>query len=172
MRNEHGRTLRAAIWNQFGAAMEMLGNALKACPDEVWADRTRKPEFWYVAFHTLFFLDFYLTPPDEEFAPPAPFTLDELDPAGLMPERVYTKDELREYLSHGREKCRAVIAGLTEDRAWEVQKFHSIEGTAVEILLYNLRHVQHHAGQLNLMLRERADMGSRWVSRAATTIGT
>ena len=26
-----------------------------------------------------------------------------------------------------------------------------------ELLLYNLRHVQHHAGQLNLMLRQETD---------------
>jgi hypothetical protein len=107
---EMGTTWRSIIWQQYGAAIDMLENALIACPDEVWGDRSRRPEFWYVAYHTLFFLDFYLSDSDRGFAPPAPFGLEELDPAGVLPERVYSKDELHTYLEHGRAKCRAVIA--------------------------------------------------------------
>jgi len=45
------------IWRQFGASIDMLENALLACPDELWGDRSQRPEFWYVVYHTLFFLD-------------------------------------------------------------------------------------------------------------------
>ena len=69
--------MEGIVWRQFGAAIEMLGNAIRACPDEIWSDRSRRPEFWYVAFHTLFFLDLYLSDSVDGFAPPAPFTLDE-----------------------------------------------------------------------------------------------
>ena len=50
------------VWRQFGAAIDMLDNAITACPDAVWDDRSRQPEFWYLAYHTLFFLDLYLSP--------------------------------------------------------------------------------------------------------------
>ena len=59
-------TSRAALWGQFGAAIEMLENAMRSCPEELWGDRTRQPEFWYVAYHTLFFLDFYLADAAED----------------------------------------------------------------------------------------------------------
>ena len=80
---------RTALWQQYGAAIDMLDNAIIACPDDVWNDPSRQPQsqFWYIAFHTLFFLDFYLSETEDGFAPPAPFTLDELDPAGVYPER-------------------------------------------------------------------------------------
>ena len=55
-------------------------------------------EFWYVAYHTLFFLELYLTGTIDGFHPPYPFTLDELDPAGLLPEQVYLQAELLTYL--------------------------------------------------------------------------
>ena len=29
-------TWNASIWHQFGAAIDMLDNALRACPDELW----------------------------------------------------------------------------------------------------------------------------------------
>ena len=36
----------AALWSQFGAAIDMLENAVRACPEEVWGDRERRPEVW------------------------------------------------------------------------------------------------------------------------------
>jgi hypothetical protein len=159
-------TIRRIVWPQFGAAIDMLDNAIAACPDEVWGDRAREPQPWYLAFHTLFWLDLYLTGSIDGFAPPAPFTLDELDPRGLLPPRVYTQKELRTYLAHCRDKCRATIDGLTSERALERCVFGWGEATFGELLLYNLRHVQHGAAQLNLTLRQTTDSAPRWVARA------
>lgn len=156
---------RAALWQQFGAAIDMLENAIVACPDELWADRTHRPEFWYVAYHTLFFLDLYLSGSLDGFAPPPPFTLDELDDRGILPERPYRKDELLPYLEHGREKCRAVIAALTDEAMHAVQRWWTREHTGLDILMYNMRHVQHHAAQLNLILRQQTDSAPGWVGR-------
>ncbi|MEE8149733.1 MAG: DinB family protein, partial [candidate division Zixibacteria bacterium] len=89
------------IWQQFGAAIDTLEKAINHCPDKVWSDRSGYHEFWYIAFHTLFFLDYYMSGTDLSFAPPEPFTLSELDPSGLLPDRVYTKEELLKYLEHG-----------------------------------------------------------------------
>ncbi len=116
--------LKSILWAQFGAAIDMLENAMRACPDQLWSDPSKPPQwitrdvvgFWYVVYHPLFFLDLYLSDSAESFAPPAGFTLDEMDPAGLLPERPYTKDELQSYLDHGRTKCRAAIEALTEKR--------------------------------------------------------
>ena len=154
------------IWRQFGAATDMLENAVRACPGELWGDRGRRPEFWYVVYHTLFFLDLYLSGSLEGFAPPGAFTLDELDPAGVMPGRVYTKEELLDYLRHCRRKCRATVGALTSERAHARCVFGRFEMSFAELLLYNMRHVQHHAAQLNLMLRQETDAAPGWVTAA------
>lgn len=163
---------RAPLWRQFGAAIDMLENALLACPDELWGDRSRQPEFWYVVYHVLFFLDFYLSGTAEGFHPPAPFTLDELDPAGVLPERVYTRAELRAYLQHGRAKCRATIEALTDEGAGRRCGFERPDVTVMELHLHNLRHVQHHAAQLNLILRQAAGTAPHWVVQAGDTSGS
>jgi len=157
------------IWRQFGASIDMLDNAIVACPNELWADRSRTPEYWYLVYHTLFWLDLYLTGQVEGFAPPRPFGLEELDPAGVMPERPYTKPELRAYLEHGRGKCRETIAALTEEKARERRRFGWGEATFAELLLYNMRHVQHGAAQLNLILRQSTASAPRWVAAAKST---
>jgi hypothetical protein len=131
--------------------------------------RSRFPEYWYVVYHTLFFLDYYLSESVEGYAPPAPFTLAELDPAGVLPERVYTKDEMRRFLEHGREKLRAKIAGMTDERAAARCAFREL--SELEHLLYNMRHVQHHMAQLNLILRQVTDSAPNWVGRTKHSLG-
>ncbi len=165
---------KSILWAQLGAAIDMLENAMRACPDEVWSDPSKPPAwadrdpvgFWYIIYHTLFFLDFYLSDPAEAFAPPPPFTLDELDPSGLLPDRPYTKDELQAYLEHGRKKCRAVVESLTEEKARERRDFGFLDLPFAELLLYTMRHVQHHTGQLHLILRQQTASAPRWVRRA------
>jgi hypothetical protein len=162
-------TWKLVVWQQFGATIEMLENAMHACPDELWNDRSQQPEFWYLVYHTLFWLDFYLSDPDLFFLPPSPFTLDERDP-DAVPERPYMKGELQNYLEHGREKCRRLIAALNEERASKHIAIGSFEGSMMELLLYNLRHVQHHAAQLNLILRQQIDSAPRWVRKTSRAL--
>jgi hypothetical protein len=158
------------LWQQFGASIEMLENALLACPDELWGDRSEQPEYWYLVYHTLFWLDLYLSGSAEGFIPPAPFTLDELDPAGLTPERVYSKGELQTYLRHCHQKCRATIESLTDEKAQGLCVFGWGEANFVELLLYNMRHVQHHSAQLNMILRQKVDSAPGWVAKAKDSL--
>ncbi len=159
-------TWRAISWQQLGASIDMLENAIRACPDRLWGDRAQQPEFWYLAYHTLFFLDVYMSDSIDAFAPPAPFTLSELDPTGALPDRVYSKAELLTYLDHGRNKARARIEAFTADSAVEVCRFGWIDLTKAESVLYNMRHVQHHTAQLNLLLRQDGSAVPGWVRRA------
>lgn len=156
---------RDVIEPQFAAALEMLENAMRACPEALWSDRSRTPEFWYVAYHTLFWLDLYLFGSFEDFAPPPPFGLEEMDPAGVMPPRAYNRDELLSYLEHDRGRLRAAMLALTDERASAHCGIERFPFNGAELHLYTLRHVQHHAAQLNLLLRQATDSAPRWVRR-------
>jgi len=159
-------TWKTIIWRQYGAAIDMLENAIRECPHEVWGDHVHWQAYWYIAYHAVFFLDFYMSETDEGFAPPPPFTLNELDPAGVLPERVYTKEEVLAYLEYGRRKCRAKIDALTDEQIGQDSGSLRPGITVAELLLYNMRHVQHHAAQLNLILRQTINSAPRWVAKA------
>jgi hypothetical protein len=159
--------LKETLWKQFGASIDMLENAVKACPPGLWDGRS---QFWYITYHTLFFLDYYLTPEPDNFSPPSPFSLSEMDPSGIMPERVYSVEELLSYLQHCRQKCHDVIAGLTDERAAKRWINERRNYNTIEILLYNMRHVQHHAAQLNLLLRQTINDAPKWVSQTKTNL--
>jgi hypothetical protein len=158
-------TFRKILWQQFGAAIQMLENAMHDCPDEVWGDQINFFEFWYITYHTLFWLDFGLSESPIGFAPPAPFGLEEFDPAGVLPNRVYSKAELQTYLEHGREKTRSAILGLTDEKARARFQYFSTNFSILELMLDHMRHVQHHTAQLNLLLRQRTNSAPQWVSR-------
>jgi hypothetical protein len=164
---------RSILWQQFGAAMDMLENALNTCPDELWNVRMWNDpgfppefsEFWYVAYHCLFWTDLYLSGAVEGFTPPAPFTLVELDPAGVLPDRQYTRVELLAYLEHCRRKCQATIEALTNEQAQRVCKFTWGEISFAGLLLDSMRHVQEHGAQLNMILGQKKGVGSHWVGQ-------
>jgi hypothetical protein len=94
----------------------------------------------------------------------------ELDPAGALPERPYTKDELLAYLAYARQKGETMLLGLTEEQARQPLAPPWAKGkdfTYLELQLYNLRHVQEHAAQLALFLGQNAlPAGPSWVARA------
>ena len=152
--------LKTSIWQQFGACIDYLADTINACPDSIWLaplwQTPDKPaefaQFWYVAYHSLFWLDLYLTGTEEGFLPPPPFTLIEQYDDGPLPERVYSKDELQSYLTDCRQKCRATIDALTDETVQHRCLFSWGECSFLELLIYNMRHVHGHASQLNMLL--------------------
>ena len=160
-------TWKTALWMQFGAAVDLFEKALVACPDSLWRGRLwdtgsnpyappEFAEFWYLTYHTIFWLDLYLTGSrEEDFSPPAPFVWTEADIVWVVPEVPYTREELHAYLKSTRRKCQATLAGLTDEQARRIVDYPWAEGKGVsylELLLYNMRHVQEHAAQLCLFL--------------------
>jgi hypothetical protein len=168
------------LWNQvlrsqFTAAINMLEQPIRACPDELWNaalwhDPNAPPgfsDFWYVAYHAMFWLDLYLYGKEAGFTPPAPFDLNELEPQGVLPAHKPEKDELLWYLDLCRKKCYSITDSLDDEKLHQSCEFPWSKGglSYAELLLDNLRHVQEHAAQLNMFLGQKAEVGSRWVGR-------
>lgn len=162
---------KSAAWRQYGAAIDMLEESVRACPDElwrgrVWRDSNERPEFWYIVYHTLFWIDVYLFGTEEGFLPPEPFLLIEQDQHGPMPERPYTREELLGYLEVCRDKCQATILALTEEEAARPCALPWGEVSFAELQLYAMHHVQEHVAQLNLFLGRHLDEVPDWISWA------
>ena len=159
------------IGRQLEASINMLGDVLMQCPEDLWTSSlwidsdvpAGLSDFWYVAYHTLFWLDLYLGGGIEEFQPPDPFNLSELDPSGLLPERIYMRDELLNYLDHCLEKCRITFIDLTDEQASRVCVFPWGKIAFAELLLDNIRHVQEHGAQLRMFLGQQSGIHSHWL---------
>lgn len=161
----------------------MLNNAIAMCPPDRW---NTNRQFYFMSYHTVVFLDYYLTvPPAARYNATLPFTLIDPDhlPEGaiddVLPDKTYSQQEVLEWLKQCREKCRNVIMQLTEtsiQQPWlndkqpsdlSLASMGSRPYTVLQILFYNLRHVQHHAAQLNLLLRQSIGDAPMYVSEAS-----
>jgi len=170
---ESQATLRLILWNQFGAAIDTLAGALRTCPDTLWErpvwrddSMPRGSEYWYIIFHTLFWTDHDLAESADAFKPPPPFGLEELDPAGNVPAPAYSKDQLQTYLEYCREQARTRIETVSDLFAPQHVRSKWTDMSIAELVLYNTRHVQEHAAQLNLFLGQNDIAAPNWVSRA------
>lgn len=163
--------IKYSLWQQFGASIDMLHKAINLWPDELWAE---DKSFFYESYHCIVLLDYYLTvPPPTEFITPFPFHISDIGsvPEGVLgdmvPDRIYSKIELLDYLEVCRSKCKTLILNLTATKLKErwIEEGGDMDYSVLEILLYNMRHVQHHVGHLNAILRKKIDRKSGWIWR-------
>lgn len=183
---------RAELVSRFDAAVDRIEAALLTCPDELWEasvwhvprtdpwvwpqpgiepipERTeesiqRFSAFWVVAYHCLWFLDFYVSADPTGFQSPeyvrgGPEEMQwPADGAAPLTDQVFTRDVLLAYADHGRNRVRQRIE-TTADAEFDERcaAGHPHAGkTLRELLDVNLAHVIEHGSQMSDFIRDRA----------------
>ena len=154
-------TLKQLISNQFDAALCTLNACVDRCPDAAWDAPVANMKFCQVAFHTLFYADYYLGPDGEKDAFRAqPFhrenaamfrDYEEFEPREQV--LIYDRPSIRKYLQHCRTKAANAIESETAASLAAPAAFGRRAFSRAELYVYNTRHIQHHAAQLSLRLR-------------------
>lgn len=155
--------------SQFHGALSMLSECLAKCPADHWDAKIAHYSFWQVAYHTLCFVDCYLARSDAEWAPRQDPTAPGggLHPKGRaeldeeFPSRRFEKDELLRYVEICRDLVDEALGRETEQTLEGPSGFPHLPFSRFELHLYNLRHVQHHTGQLTASLR-RVGVETKW----------
>jgi hypothetical protein len=154
--------LKTILTGQLEASLAMLRECIARCPAAHWDEKIAKYTFWQVAYHTLCFVDLYLTETE------AAFVCRDLHPQGMeelngeYPSRRFTQEELLRYADICREKARETIAAETRETLEGPSGFPRYPVSRAEMHLCNIRHIQHHAGQLIAFLRH-MQVDTRWV---------
>ena len=159
---------RKLTQNQFSPALCTLNACIEACPYSAWNAPVGGRIFCQVAFHTLFFADYYLQP-NEEGLEQQPFHLqhkamfrDYEELQDREPESLYDKADVLEYVQFVRGKADRVIGSETETVLSGPSGFERRSFTRAELHPYNMRHIQHHAAQLSLRSRLDFDIDIPW----------
>jgi hypothetical protein len=156
------------IANQFAAAFRTLNACIDGCSDSAWNAPVANLAFCQVAFHTLFFADYYLGQ-NEDSLRRQPFHLhhprffrnyEELQ--DRKQELLYDKPSVQDYLEHCRSKACEVVASETAATLSARCGFPRKDFSRAELHVNNIRHIQHHAAQLSLRLRIDADTNIPW----------
>jgi hypothetical protein len=164
---------RRLIAGQFEASLSTLNHCIAWCPDDIWIARVARHRFCQVAFHVLYFADFYLSPDPEAFEG-QPFHLahpnlfgalgrDE-EPLEASGDGVYPRADLEAYAEYCRRKAVEVITAETEEMLCAPAEFLRRRFSRAELHVYNIRHIQHHAAQMIMRLRLDTDVDVPWIS--------
>jgi hypothetical protein len=168
------KLIQSAVMGQYGAALSMLAGSIERADRETWLAPVAQFPFWHVAYHTLYYADLYLSP-NEQAHRPQPFHLPDynfLGPQSWAPDkkfvadRPYDKNTLAAYAETCRAKAKVAIPLQSEADLAGPSGFSWLNFTRLELHLYNIRHIQHHTGQLTAALRRRGAEGTPWVGSA------
>ena len=142
------------IQSQYLAALEMLKQVIVKCPAALWNAPGDKDKVWRKAYHTLFYAHLYLQTTEKDFTPwEKHHDLDTGEP--------FTQAEVLEYLAFVQKQVIAQVQALNLEAE---SGFHWLPFGKLELQLYNIRHIQQHAGELYERLGTRENIELDWVS--------
>src|SRR5262245_44746835 len=131
---------RQSVTNQYDAALTMLRRCVEACPPEHWESKIAQGTFRWVAYHTLFFTDLYLSPSNESFV-----LRDFHERGGDERQPVaapgLTQEETLAYVPLCRQKAIDSIASETEESLAGPSGFFWYEIPRGEMHFINIRHI-------------------------------
>jgi hypothetical protein len=145
--------IQSIIRSQFHAALDMFEAAIEACPEELWDRPEDRNRTWHVAYHTLFYVHFYLQPTESDFRPWGQ-QLDHYRMMGKFPWPPQDEPEIGEalpragileYLAHCREEVDRQTASLDLEAE---SGFPWLPMNKLELQFYSLRHTMQHVGEL------------------------
>jgi DinB superfamily len=144
--------VKQTLIGQFEASLAMLNQCIAACPEENWEDKIANGTFRWVTYHTLFFVDLYLTPNEEAFE------LRDLhhrggDERGPDACLGLSKDDALAYVGICRQKMLDSIAAESAESLAGPSGFSWYKCSRGDLHVINIRHIQHHTGQLSAYLR-------------------
>lgn len=151
--------LHQMLISQFEASVSMLAHCIDRCTDDQWQAPVARYPFSQVVFHTLFFTDFYLgRQPDDIQVQPfhqqnTAFFGDYEQLIDRDPVEIYDRADIERYMAFCRAKAVAAIQSETEESLAAPAAFPRRRGSRAETHVYNIRHIQHHVGQLSMRLR-------------------
>jgi hypothetical protein len=171
-----------SLRDAFQETFDGLERALRACPDALWAEslwevtqrwpirdglgaglpeaerRQSFSAFWFIAWHALVCTHYDIEGGElpEGWGPPPPFNEYIVD-RETLPPRVYTRNEIHEYVARTQHRVEEVVGALTDERiARPVAAGHRYAGWPyAKLLLMCLTHTREHVAQLDMFLGQR-----------------
>jgi len=160
--------IKQSTLRQYRAALDMLERAIELCPDNTWFSTEYRNRFWHVAYHSLFYTHLYVQPsegnfqawskhvPNSNYLGPRPWAKNE---PFQIPEP-YAKPDVQDYLKLCRGEVEKQVPLI---RFEDASGFDWLPFNKLELQFYNIRHLQHHTGQLIERLRTAAGIGVDWI---------
>ena len=145
---------KQVVQSQYLSALAMLKQAIVKCPPQVWDDPADKDRFWFIAYHTVYYAHRYLKTENKVY-------IRWKKPQYGKQETVMHKGQVLEHLKTVEHEVVEHVAVMDLDGK---SGYAGFLANRLELQLYNLRHIQQHAGELYERLRP-YNVKVGWVSQ-------
>jgi len=158
--------MKSDIISQYKAALAMLMDTIEKCPDDLWFSDRYANACWRIAYHAVFYTALYLSKSPGDFKP-WPYHRFNYNYLGdkshdgqlIVITEKYTKGQVIDY-------AKSVVndlENLVDDQGLEERcGFEWIPLSRLGLHFYNIRHLQHHTGQLTERLHSVGISGIKW----------
>ena len=162
--------IRDSLSHQLKAALNTLGHVIESCPDTEWQKEHGDAPFSQAVFHTLFYADVYLGRDSMPFKD-QPFHklhsdafADYEEFEDRKPIRLYEKAFCQDYFKFCIDKVDAMLESETLESFAGESGIDFRHCNRMELYIYGVRHIQHHAAQLGLRIQQINGKEMKWVS--------
>lgn len=165
--------LSRSVASQFHAALSMMEETVRLCPEQLWYAPGRANPFWRIAYHALYVANHYLQPTEHEpvrwqparagyhYLAPSPSPPFTPQPQAAQP---YTRNEMLDLIDFTRTQVDIIVPSIDLSAP---SGFHWLPFDKLELQLYNIRHLQQHVGDLSTLLQTQAGLEIDWVKMGA-----
>ena len=151
-RGSHDAVYHAALTNQFEAALCMLNQCIAACPPEHWEEKIASGTFRWVAYHTLFYVDLYLSPSEGAFQR-REFHRAAATNGASASTTASSRAKHWPTSKSVAKRCSPPLPTETSESLAGPSGFSWYPISRGELHINNIRHIQHHTGALYAYLR-------------------
>jgi hypothetical protein len=150
----------AVLRRQFEPSLEMLADIVEACPAALWLDSRYGRPLWQNVIHALTGVRFWLREASQPFSPPD-FGQGPIPDLDETPSFDVDKQTVTGYLESIRTVAGAFFAALDDERLLAASSVYN-KCTYADLILGQIRHLQHHVGYCNCLLKAGNASPGRW----------
>ena len=157
------KSIRISLLSQHLAALQMMEDVVEEISDDLWLSDDQVNPTWQIVYHSLFFYRLYLHQSLQDFQHWEGHRKGAqnlvLDPDYSRPTP-YSRDEMKGFIEDCRRFTKQQLAILDINSTESGFEWYQVP--KVEHLIVNVRHLQHHVGQLQDRLRNTESKGISW----------
>ena len=157
-------TMLDVLRRQFDPCLQMLADVVDACPASVWLDSQNGRPFWQQVIHALTGVRFWLREASQPFSLPD-FGQGPIPDLDQPPSFVVDKQTAKAYLHTIRITTDAFFGTLDDLRLLATSSIYD-KCTYADLILMQIRHLQHHVGYCNCLLQTGHALPAKWKGHA------
>lgn len=143
-------SLNEVLIRQLKPSFKMIEKIIEGCPKAIWAQRNIDPPIWQQIYHVLYGIDYWFSESKESFVSPK-FKSNVNSVLGEESKGFIEQEDMKGYLLYVADKANKFILSLNEFKVISPSNLYK-KWTNLDVVMEQVRHLQHHLGYLNRVL--------------------